>query len=100
MTLVTMAMYAAVVVAVGVGAFLLVRYIAREMRRSSLPYVKRAERDRRQARARVAVERRHGPRRQDEIAGQFLAGLAGRSMARRAARRSPRGSGQPSRRSA
>ena len=100
MTLVTVAVYLAVVVAVGVGAILFVRYFAQQLRRTKLPYVKRAQAERRRVRSHVAVERRSGPRRQDEIASQFLTGLAGRSMPRRAVRRSPRGSGEPSRRSA
>jgi len=90
MTLVTMGMYAAVAVAAGLGAILAVRYFTRELHRASLPYVKRAERDRREARARVAVERRRGPRRQDEVASQFVAGLAKRSVLRRARRMATR----------
>jgi hypothetical protein len=70
-----------VVVLVGVAAlYLLVRIVdtVRQWHEPTTHWVRRSPVNRRQRQTPVAVERRKGPRRQEEIAGAFLAGLTPR----------------------
>jgi hypothetical protein len=66
---------------VGVAAvYLVVRIVdtVRQWREPTTHWVRRSPVDRRQHRAPVAMDRRQGARRQEDLAGEFLAGLATR----------------------
>jgi hypothetical protein len=73
----TLSMLAAVLLVGAAALYLVVRIIdtVRQWREPTTRWARRTREDRRQRREPVVVERRKGPRRQEEIARQFLAGL-------------------------
>lgn len=64
--------YAAAGVVVAAGAYLVFRLLRPLGERGRRKWVERSEVDRRQHRVAVPKERRKGPRRQEDIAKQFL----------------------------
>jgi hypothetical protein len=79
MEIITIMAYGVVVIGLAVGVFLAVKYLWQQVRNSDRRWVGRSGRDRRRRTGTVAMEQRRSPRRQEDIANQFLAGFGKRA---------------------
>ncbi len=76
-------------IAVAIGVVLGVRFLRGQFAPRTRTWVVRSSRDRRQRKVRLAVERRRGPRRQEDIAKRFLSGIGKSTVTQRLRPRGP-----------
>jgi len=76
-------------IALAVAVVLLVRFVRGQLAPRTRTWVVRSSRDRRQRKAHLPVERRRGPRRQEDIAKRFLSGIGKSTVTQRLRPRDP-----------